>query len=237
MMQRLLGVGALTVAALLPLGCATKGFVREEVKKSETKVTGEVGRVETGLNTERERLNTIGVQVNETRGIAEDGVRRADRASGLATEATAKADQAGGRATEAAAKADATDQRLTKLWKNRNARMPVETIQIRFGFDKAELDDRGQTALLEVAKQLKENPSLVVDLEGYTDSTGASTYNVQLSQRRVESVRRFLVEKGVELHRLNSIGLGAAQPVADNKTKAGRDQNRRVAIRLFGPVE
>jgi outer membrane protein OmpA-like peptidoglycan-associated protein len=237
MIQRVLGVGALTIAALLPLGCATKGFVREEVKKSETKVTGEVGRVETGLNTERERLNTIGVQVNETRGIAEDGVKRADRATGMATEATTKADQAGGRATEAISKADATDQRVTRLWKNRHARTPVETILIRFAFDKAELDDRGQTALLEVAKQLKENPTLVVDLEGYTDSTGASAYNVQLSQRRVEAVRRALVEQGVELHRLNSIGLGAVRPVADNKTKAGRDQNRRVTVKLFGPVE
>jgi outer membrane protein OmpA-like peptidoglycan-associated protein len=237
MIQRVLGVGALTMAALLPLGCATKGFVREEVQKSETKVTGEVGRVETGLNTERERLNTIGVQVNETRGIAEDGVKRADRATGLATEATTRADQAGGRATEAISKADATDQRVTRLWKNRHARTPVETILIRFAFDKAELDDRGQTALLEVAKQLKDNSTLVVDLEGYTDSTGASAYNVQLSQRRVEAVRRALVEQGVELHRLNSIGLGAVRPVADNKTKTGRDQNRRVTVKLFGPVE
>jgi outer membrane protein OmpA-like peptidoglycan-associated protein len=237
MMQRILGVGALMAAALLPLGCATKGFVREEVQKSETKVTGDVGRVETSLNQERERLNSIGVQVNETRGVAEDGVRRADRATGMATEASARAEQAGGRATEALSKADATDQRVTRLWKNRHARTPVETVMIRFGFDKAELDDRGQTAMLEVVKQLKENPTLVVDLEGYTDSTGDSGYNVQLSQRRVESVRRFLVEKGVELHRLNSIGLGSVKPVADNKTKAGRDQNRRVAIRLFGPVE
>jgi outer membrane protein OmpA-like peptidoglycan-associated protein len=237
MMQRVLGVAALTLTAILPLGCATKGFVREEVQKSETMVTGDVGRVETGLNQERERLNTIGVQVNETRGIAEDGVRRADRATGLATEASARAEQAGGQATEALSKAEATDQRVTRLWKNRHARVPVETILIRFGFDKADLDDRGQTALLEVARQLKENPSLAVDLEGYTDSTGDSAYNVQLSQRRVEAVRRFLVEKGVELHRLNSIGLGSARPAADNKTKAGRDQNRRVAIRLFGPAE
>jgi outer membrane protein OmpA-like peptidoglycan-associated protein len=78
---------------------------------------------------------------------------------------------------------------------------------------------------------------LVVDLEGYTDSTGDAAYNVQLSQRRVEAVRRFLAEKGVEIHRLSSIGLGEARPVANNQTRAGRDQNRRVAIRLFGPVE
>jgi OmpA-OmpF porin, OOP family len=230
MTHRLFGIAALALTAALPLGCATKGFVREELQKSETKSTGEVGRVEASLNQERQRIDTIGVQVKETRGVAEDGIRRAEQASAVAT-------QADTRATEAASRAEATDQRLTRLWKNRQARMPVETISVRFGFDRADLDDGAQTALLDVVKQLQASPSLVVDLEGYTDSTGDATYNVQLSQRRVEAVRRFLVEKGVELHRLNSIGLGAARPAADNKTKAGRDQNRRVAVRVFGPVE
>jgi outer membrane protein OmpA-like peptidoglycan-associated protein len=230
MRYRLFGAAGLALTIIAPVGCATKGFVREELQKSETKTSGELGRVETGLNQERERVNTIGVQVTETRAIAEDGVRRADQASGLATEATAKAG-------EAASRADATDQRLTRLWKNRHARTPVETISVRFGLNKADLDDRAQTALLDVVRQLQEGPTLVVDLEGYTDSTGDAAYNVQLSQRRVEAVRRFLAEKGVEIHRLNSIGLGEARPVANNRTKAGRDQNRRVAVRLFGPVE
>jgi len=60
---------------------------------------------------------------------------------------------------------------------------------------------------------------------------------VQLSQRRVEVVRRYLVEKGVDLPRIESIGLGEAQPTADNKTAQGRAQNRRVVIRLFGPAD
>src|SRR5262249_36381667 len=185
-----------------------------------TKSSGELGRLESGLSQERERINTIGVQVNETRGVAEDGVRRADQAG-------VKATQAETRAGGAMSRAHATDQRLTRPWQNPQGRLPVDTIHVRFAFDKADLGDRAQTALLDVVKELQANPSLVVDLEGYTDSTGDPTYNVQLSQRRVEAVRRFLVEKGVELNRLNSIGLGSAQPAADNKTKAGRDQNPR----------
>jgi outer membrane protein OmpA-like peptidoglycan-associated protein len=223
-------MAALALMATLPVGCATKGFVREEVQKSETKTTGDLGRVESSLNQERERINTIGVQVTETRGVAQEGVRRADQAGEKATQADA-------RAGEAMSRADTTDQRLTRLWKNRHARLPVDTIFVRFDFNKADLGDRGQTALLDVVKQLQANPSLVVDLEGYTDSTGDATYNVDLSQRRVEAVRRFLVDKGVELNRLNSIGLGSAKPMADNKTKAGRDQNRRVAVRVFGPAD
>jgi outer membrane protein OmpA-like peptidoglycan-associated protein len=224
------GVTALALMATLPVGCATKGFVREEVQKSETKTTGDLGRVESSLNQERERINTIGVQVTETRGVAQDGLRRADQAGEKAT-------QADTRAGEAMSRVDATDQRLTRLWKNRHTRLPVDTMFVRFGFNKADLQDGAQTALLDVVKQLQANPSLVVDLEGYTDSTGDPTYNVDLSQRRVEAVRRFLVDKGIELNRLNSIGLGSAKPMADNKTKAGRDQNRRVAVRVFGPAE
>lgn len=231
MMHRLLGVGGFALVAILPLGCATKGFVREELQKSETKVAGEVGRVETGLGQERERINSIGVQVTETRSVAEDGVRRADRAAGIATEATARAEQAGGRATEAFSKAGATDERVTRLWKNRHARVPVETIFIRFGFDKADLDDRGQTALLDVAKQLRENAIVVVDLEGYTDNTGDSAYNVQLSQRRVEAVRRYLIEQGAEMPRINSVGLG---PIMDKGDKA---KNRRVTVKLMVATE
>ena len=106
-----------------------------------------------------------------------------------------------------------------------------------YRFDKAELDDRGQTALLDVAKQLQENPNLSVELEGYTDNVGNLPYNVQLSQRRSEAVRRFLVEKGVEMNRINSIGLGDIKPSADNTTPKGREQNRRVMVRFYAPAE
>jgi outer membrane protein OmpA-like peptidoglycan-associated protein len=229
-MQFLFPAAGVALTVMLLTGCATKKFVREEVQRSETKVTSEVGRVVAGLSQERQRITGIDAQLTETRTVAEDGVRRADRAAGIATEAT-------GRAERAESKADATDQRLTQLWKNRNARLAVETVTVRFGFNMADLDDRAQSTLRQVVKQLQSKPTLVADLEGYTDSLGDSAYNVQLSQRRVEAVRRFLVEKGVELHRLNAIGLGAARPVADNQTKAGRDQNRRVDVRVFGPVE
>jgi outer membrane protein OmpA-like peptidoglycan-associated protein len=135
------------------------------------------------------------------------------------------------------AKADETGARLTRLWANRNTRVPGETIAILFRFDRWDLDDRGQTALLELAKQLQDNPNLMVELEGYTDSVGSGPYNIQLSQRRAEAVRRFLVEKGVELHRIQSIGLGDIRPSADNATAKGREQNRRVMVRTVAPVE
>jgi outer membrane protein OmpA-like peptidoglycan-associated protein len=230
--------------SLITVGCATKKFVREEISKSETKTGSDIGRVDTALTEEKTRTAAMNDQLGQTKIAVQQADAKAGEATNLAKTAQDRADegvaQAGKaqvRADEAVTKADETNARLTRLWANRNKRVPGDTIAILFKFDKADLDDRGQTALLDVAKQLEENPNLVVELEGYTDSQGASDYNVQLSQRRSETVRRFLVDKGVELHRIHSIGLGDVRPSADNNTPKGREQNRRVMVKLFAPAE
>ena len=237
--------------SLMTVGCATKKFVREEIGKSETKLGGDVGRVEGALNEEKARTTAlndelgqtkVGVQQADNRAVeatnlAKTAQGRADEGVTKATRAQARADEAHASAGQAMAKADETGARLTRLWANRNKRVPGDTVAILFRFDKWELDDRGQTALLDLAKQLQGNPNLVVELEGYTDSVGAMPYNVQLSQRRSEAVRRFLVEKGVEMHRIHSIGLGDIRPTAANTTAKGREQNRRVMVRFFAPAE
>lgn len=240
--------------AALPIvaaGCATKKFVREEVGKSEAKLGADVGRVEGAVSQERTRTTTLTEQLGQTKVAVEQADGKASEATNLAKGAQARADEgvtkagqaqtradeAHASAAQANAKADETGARLTRLWANRNKRVPGETVAILFRFDRADLDDRGQTSLLELAKQLQENPNLVVELEGYTDSVGDGGYNIQLSQRRAEAVRRFLVEKGVELHRIQSIGLGDVKPSADNTTPKGREQNRRVMVRTFAPAE
>ena len=138
------------------------------------------------------------------------------------------------RADAAFGRADEVDQRLTRLWSGRHKRNVVETINVQFAFDRWELSDGAQTALLGVVKELKENPALTVDLEGYTDPVGPRDYNIVLSQRRVEAVRRYLVQSGAELPRISAIGLG---PI----NGAGRDEDhgkqRRVSVRVLTPVE
>jgi outer membrane protein OmpA-like peptidoglycan-associated protein len=244
---------AIMVAALslIVTGCATKKFVREEVGKSEAKLGAEVGRVEGDLGQEKAKTVALTDQLGQTKtqvqqvdarateatALAKAAQGRADEGLTRAGQAQARADEAHTSATQASAKADETSARLTRLWTNRNKRVPGESVAILFRFDRADLDDRGQTALLELSKQLQENPNLVVELEGYTDSTGDGPYNIQLSQRRAEAVRRFLVEKGVEIHRIHSIGLGDIKPSADNTTPKGREQNRRVMVRTFAPAE
>src|SRR5437867_12785438 len=94
-----------------------------------------------------------------------------------------------GRAEAAFGRADEVNSRLTRLWTGRNKRNVVETLHVQFGFDRWDLNDGAQTALLGVIKELKGNPELSVDLEGFTDPTGAREYNGGLSQRRVGAGR------------------------------------------------
>jgi len=244
-------VGGLLGGALLVTGCATKKFVQEEVAKSQERTGADVGRVDKSLGDEKARVDGLQKSLGETRTATEDAAKKATEASTAASQAATRADEASAKATEAAGRADAagstakdalakatdTDQRLTKLWANRDKRTLTDTVVVQFDFDKWMLDDGAQTRLLALAKQLQEQPQLTIELEGFTDSIGPVPYNIGLSQRRAESVRRFLVEKGVELPRIHSIGMGDIRPVADNKTKQGRDQNRRVSIRLYAPAE
>jgi len=243
--------GGLVAAVVLTAGCATKKFVQGEVGQSQQKLTQDVARVEAELGQQKARTEQLGQELDAARaaaaaadrtageaaGAAQQAGARAEGAAAAAAAATARAEAAETTAREALAKASDTDQRLTKLWTSRHKRTLADTQLVHFAFDKWVLDDRAQTTLLGLVKQLQERPELTIELEGYTDNIGASAYNIQLSQRRADAVRRFLVEQGIELPRIHWIGLGDIRPVADNKTRQGRDQNRRVSIRVFAPEE
>jgi outer membrane protein OmpA-like peptidoglycan-associated protein len=83
-----------------------------------------------------------------------------------------------------------------------------------------------------VANILVRYPQTTILVEGHTDSTGSEAYNQQLSERRAHSVKRLLVERGVEDYRISAVGYGESRPVATNDTAAGRQMNRRVEIRI-----
>jgi len=72
-----------------------------------------------------------------------------------------------------------------------------------------------------------------VELQGHTDSRGADAFNLELSQRRAESVRDYLIAQGVSGTRLEAKGYGETQPIADNTTKVGQQENRRVVMKVI----
>ncbi len=84
-----------------------------------------------------------------------------------------------------------------------------------------------------VANVLKQYPETNIQIAGHTDSTGAEDYNQRLSERRAESVKNALVGMGVNPSRITTVGYGESKPIASNNTEAGRQQNRRVEIRII----
>jgi len=101
---------------------------------------------------------------------------------------------------------------------------------VNFDFDKATLQPAGVPILQEAAKILKENPTVSVQVQGYTDAIGSVAYNLRLSDRRANTVKGFLVKEGVAASRLTTKGFGKSDPVATNETAEGRAQNRRVEL-------
>ena len=105
---------------------------------------------------------------------------------------------------------------------------------VLFDFDKAILKTEGKNKLDDLANKVRGVNLEVVIAIGHTDSVGGDAYNQKLSVRRAESVKAYLVSKGVEPNRIYTEGKGEKQPVASNKTKDGRQKNRRVEIEVIG---
>lgn len=108
-----------------------------------------------------------------------------------------------------------------------------ETVILRpvnFQHDRAELTEPSRKTLDELAARLKSQPDTKVLIEGYADATGSEQYNLRLGQRRADSVRDYLVGKGVQPASLQVASRGEAQPVADNASPEGRAQNRRTEV-------
>lgn len=104
---------------------------------------------------------------------------------------------------------------------------------VNFELNSAQLTPSSRDVLDGIAADLKKYPRLKIELQGHTDSSGSDAYNLNLSQRRAEAVRNYLIEQGVSPSQLEAKGYGEAQPIADNKTAEGRAKNRRVVMRVL----
>ena len=103
-----------------------------------------------------------------------------------------------------------------------------------FDFDKAVLKPEGKAKLDELVGKLKAVNLEVIIAIGHTDNIGTKEYNQNLSVRRAEAVKAYLVSKGIEPNRIYTEGKGLTQPIADNRTAEGRAKNRRVEIEVVG---
>jgi len=106
------------------------------------------------------------------------------------------------------------------------------TLHLNFSTDSANVDAEGTAKVNSFASFLKESPAYKATIVGHTDSTGSAAYNKKLSEKRANKVKSMLIEQGVEESRLTASGEGEAMPVASNKTKEGRAENRRIEVDL-----
>jgi outer membrane protein OmpA-like peptidoglycan-associated protein len=219
-MRKLVFVVPVVLLAAGATGCATKKFVRGEVGQVNEKVEGLSGQLEETQERTRKNEARIG-EVDQ----------KADQAGKSATEARSAAAAADQKAVQAAQRAEAVDQATRRLV----FEVVLSEDQGNFRFGKAELPDEAKARIDEMVGQLKTDPKNVyIEIEGHTDSVGATTYNDELGMERAESVKRYLYEAHqVPLHKMNVISYGEEKPVAPNNTRQGRAQNRRVVIKVL----
>ena len=222
-------VGCLGVAVLLS-ACATKGFVREQVGSTETKIGQRVDSTDAKLRETSDRT------ASNTQALESTGQRL--------TSIDAKVSEVGTLASEAKKDAASVAQAqkesesvFNQRFANRNKYAQVETKSVFFDFNKADLKDEGISELREVAKALKADPNAVLELQGFADARGPDRYNSPLTRERVDSVVRYLVmREGVDLRRIAAVGMGKVALTSGEKAdKDTYAKSRRVEMRLLAP--
>jgi peptidoglycan-associated lipoprotein len=211
--------------------CATKKFVRTSVGEVNEKVDSLGRSVEE--TQERTRQNEGAIKDVDQRAQA-----AAQAASNSAKEAQSTATQAGSAAKEAQTAANSANTRVEALDKTVR-RMVFEVVlsedQGNFKFAKTELPDEAKAKLDELITQIKADPKgAFFEIEGHTDNVGPAPLNERLGFERAEAVKRYLYEQHqIPLHKMNVISYGEDKPIAPNKTRDGRAQNRRVVIKVL----
>jgi len=112
----------------------------------------------------------------------------------------------------------------------------VSMPDVLFDFNKYTLKPEAREKLAKISGIVLAYPDLKLDVEGHTDSIGSDEYNQKLSEERASTVRGYLVSQGLKPDNISSVGLGKANPVANNGTAHGRQLNRRVEMVVSGDV-
>jgi peptidoglycan-associated lipoprotein len=194
--------------AVVASGCATKKYTRDTVESETKPIHSRMEDMQGQIEKNQTRIDQVDAQGKQTQ-------QQVVQVSKTAQEALDRAEKAG---------------------KLAEGKLLYETVltddKVHFGIDSSQLSDEAKAALDEFASQLKEqNKNVYLEIQGHTDSTGDESYNEKLGLGRAEAVRNYLNKAHqIPLHRMNVISYGESEPIADNKTREGRSQNRRVTL-------
>jgi peptidoglycan-associated lipoprotein len=204
--------------------CATKKFVRTSVGEVNEKVDSQGRAIEETQERTRKNEGRIG----EVDTKAQAAAKAAQAANDAAAAAHSAANAVG---TEANTKFDAIDKASKRLVYE----VVLSEDQGNFKFGKAVLPDEAKQKIDEMVAQMKQDPkNIYLEIEGHTDNVGDKATNERIGLQRADAVKKYLYEQyQIPLHKMNVISYGMEKPVAPNKTKAGRAQNRRVVIKVL----
>ena len=207
---------------------ATLKPLLDNLDENETKQAKHItAQIDALLETARTRAKIAAVK-EEIAGISASTGSRVASAEATAAQAQADAAKSKAEADKLRAQMQAYQMKQTQL----GATLVLQDVV--FETAKADLKPGASDRLRPLAQYLQANPNVQVRIDGHTDAQGGDDYNMQLSQARAGSVRSALIAMGVDGARIQAIGHGKADPIADNKTEAGRQQNRRVEVTLVG---
>jgi len=220
-MKRFLTAIAISAVALGgSSACATKKMVKQRVGDVDSKV------------------DTLSKSVEETQQRTRANEGRIGEVDQKAQAANQRAAAAGQRADEAFGAADKVNARADAIEKS-SKRLVFEVVMSEdkggFKFGQSKIPEDMQAQLDQLVAQLKANPNGgYIEIEGHTDSIGPKDINYKVGLDRAEAVKRYLYEnQQIPLHKINVISYGEEKPIAPNKTKDGRSQNRRVVIKVL----
>ena len=184
-----------------------------------------------GSEADRIRLQARALEADQARLRAQQAQAQALSAEQRAAQQQAAAQAAQAQAAAAQDRVRALEAQLRDMEARQTERGLLVTLgDVLFAFNKAELTAQAAPRLDKLASFLQQFPDRRLLIEGYTDSVGSDSYNQDLSDRRAQSVRDALVQRGVNSNRITVRGYGKAYPVADNASPEGRAMNRRVEI-------
>jgi OmpA-OmpF porin, OOP family len=196
-------------------------MVAQTVETRVTPVEGRVSQTETRITQAEQNAQRLSGQIDELNAVA-------NAANGGAKHAQETADQA-------IAGVSKTNERITSLVTGLDDYEATKSVTVNFKVSSAVLTPEAKQMLDELAQQAKNEKGFVIEVDGFASSDGKAEFNRQLSQRRSDAVVRYLAEDHmIPLRRIiMPYGYGAAQPIADNTTREGRQQNRRVEVKIL----
>ncbi len=236
-MKQSLGISLILSGALLAGGCATKKYVQQTAAPIQTKVDQvadqenkqgteidaakkDLERHETGINAAKERAMSAENKANEAKSAADKADQDAMQAQNMSSQNTQ-------------AISSLHDAFNTALGNLDDYKLQAEAV-VQFGFGKDGLTPDAKEQLDQFVSQHKDAKRYYIAIEGFTDKTGAASYNDELSRRRAEHVTAYLVtQHDIPVFRIQEIGLGKEKPADEGRNRAARAKNRRVEVRLF----